>query len=266
MVEQVKSLQLNSKLQKVALGKMRIAQEYQRDLNPAWRDSLGADFDLDQLGYPVLSFRDSHYFVVDGQHRTAALKEFLGDGWESQSIECRVYFGLSLTKEAAMFLRLNNVKSVPAFSKFNAGVVADRSPELAVKRAVEKAGLTIARYKGAGSVNAVSTLMRIFRRSNAATLTRSVNVIYNGFGDPGLTNMVIDGMAMVCERYNGALDDQATVARLQQMRGGVGALITKAATLKKQTGQNLPTCIAATIVDTVNAGKGGKKLPAWWKE
>jgi hypothetical protein len=136
----------------------------------------------------------------------------------------------------------------------------------AVQKVVEKCGLKISRSKGEGSISAVGTLVRVYDRGGAATLNRALLLAFNSFGDPGLSDRVIDGMARVCERYNGAIDDADAVERFKTMRGGVGALLQRAETLRKQVGASIPQCVAAAIIDTLNAKRGGKKIPSWWKE
>lgn len=260
------SVRLHSQLKDVPLSKMRVSAGAQRELREARVDYLSAEFDPEQFGYPVVNFRDGHFWVIDGQHRVEAAKRFLGDGWESQSVTCRLYSGLSEKQEADMFDRLNNNLIVSAYDKFKVRVTAGRADETAVKKTVEKVGLKISREKGNGAVSAVTTMVKIYRRSNAPTLARALHLTYESFGDPGLNDRVIDGIARVCERYNGALVDADAIATLQSLRGGIGALMAKAALLRKQTGVAVPECIAAATIDTLNARKGGKRLPSWWKE
>jgi hypothetical protein len=257
---------LNSSLQNVQLSKLRISPAAQRELNESRVAHLTADFDPEMLGYPVVSNRNGHYFVIDGQHRIEAVKRWLGDGWEKQNVSCRVYIGMTERDEAAMFLELNDVLSVTAFDKFKVAVTGEKSDESAVKRVVESIGLRIAREKQDSSVACVSTLLKVYRRTDAKTLARALTITNRSFGAPGMTNQVIDGIARVCERYNGELNDADAIERLAQLRGGVGALITKAGLLRQQTAQSVPQCVGAAVVDVINRGRGGKKLPAWWKE
>lgn len=42
--------------------------------------------------------------------------------------------------------------------------------------------------------------------------------------------------------------------------------MTRAMLLRKQTGVAIPECVAAATIDALNAKRGGKKLPSWWKE
>lgn len=257
---------LNSSLQNVQLSKMRVSPSAQRDLKEARVSSLAAEFDPEMLGYPVLNSRKGHYYIIDGQHRIEAAKRFLGDDWERQNLSCRVYVDLTERQEALMFLELNNTLTVTAFDKFKVAVTGEKSDEASVKKAVESIGLRIAREKQDNSVSCVSTLLKVYRRSDAKTLSRALAIANRSFGIPGMTNHVIDGIARVCERYNGELRDADAIERLAQLRGGVGALITQANMLRHQTAQAMPECIGAAVVEAINRGRGSKKLPAWWKE
>lgn len=255
---------LASKLLDVPLAQIRVSTEAQRDLRPHRVTELASHFDPELFGHPVVSMRAGYYYVIDGNHRIAAVKLYLGDGWEKQEITCRVYSDLSEADEAELYLGLNNQLAQSAFDKFKVGVTAGLPTELAVKHAVERAGLTISRNRGDGNLSAVSTLLRIHARADVATVERTLRLVYQSFGTPGLTNPVIDGMALICERYNGALSDRAAVERLSAMRGGVGALVTRATNYRKQTGNQLPYCVAAAIVDAINGR--GKKLASWWRD
>lgn len=259
-------VKMRSKLQDVPFVKMRVAAEAQRVLRPPHFNKIIGEFDPEFLGYPVVSLRDGHFYIIDGQHRVEACKIWIGEGWETQAITCRVYTGMTLKDEADMFDHLNLQLNVAAFDKFRARCTAERTDELAVYRVVEKSGLTVSGNRHQNGVTAVSTLLRVYRRSDAATLARTLKIVHNAFGDPGLTTAMIDGVAMVCERYNGSIDDRQAIDRLSSMRGGVGALMTRATTLRKQTGKSVPVCVAAATVDVLNASKGGKKIPSWWKQ
>lgn len=257
---------LHSVLKDVPLFKTRVCESAQRDLRQSRVDFLASQFDPEMFGYPVVSFRSDHYYIVDGQHRINAVKQWLGKGWEKQSVTCRVYQGMTEQQEAEMFDRLNNVLAVGAFYKFRVRVTAGRPTECAVKKAVENCGLKIAAGKAEGTVSAVSTLVKIYERSDASTLSRGLTIVNNSFGVIGMTNVVIDGVARVCSRYNGELKDGDAVEKLRALRGGVGQLMAKANLLRNQTHQAVPECVAAAVVEIINAKRGGKKLPSWWKE
>lgn len=255
------------RIQEVPLGKMATSRRVQRDLKQHRVDYLVANFELDDFGQPVVSWRDGVYYIIDGQHRIEAIKIWLGKGWEIQKIECRVYQGLTEAEEADMFDRLNDVLSVSSFDKFKIRVTAGRETESVIDKIVKDEGLVISRDKLPGAVRAVGTLVRVYNRSNGEVLGRSLRIIRDAFGDAGFDAGVIDGIGHLCQRYNGALDERVAVEKLSATRGGVNGLLGKAAILHKQTGNSRSQCVAAAAVDIINANRvsGTKRLPSWWK-
>lgn len=254
---------LHSKIQDVPLAKMRVSPNAQRELKAYRVAFLRENFNIELLGYPVVNLREGVYWIIDGQHRIAALREWL-DAWEGQSLTCRVYTSLTEKQEADMFDWLNNVLTVSAFDKFKTRVTAGREVERDVQKVVENCGLRVSVSHEPGSLSCVSTLVKIAQRGNPETLGRSLTITHSAFGDTGLTHAVIDGIARVCDRYNGQLKDDATIERLNTMRGGVGALLGRAEVLRKATRRATPECVAAAVIDVLNSKRGGKKLPSWW--
>lgn len=251
-------------LQWVPLGKMRAVLAFQEErFNPARVDHLAADFDLDQLGVPVVSERGGHFYIIDGQHRIAALRA-IGFGPE-QMVQCWVFTGLSEQEEAERFLKLNDVLQVRAYPKFVASVMSGREVETDIDRIIRAAGLTIGNNQGETTVSCVGTLGRVYRRSGPQVLGRAVRITYDAYGGAGMVSLVLDGLARLCDRYDGALQDQLAVTRLAAVRGGVNGLLGRAEVVRRQTGSTKAACVAAAAVEIINAGKGGKKLPGWWK-
>lgn len=249
----------------IALGDIQVSERAQREFREYRVNSLVANFDPALIGHPSVSFRGGHYFNVDGQHRVAALIAWLGEGWQSQTIECNVYEGLSEAQEADLFLSLNDTLHVGIHDKFSVAVVAGRKVECEVKRTVESEGLVIARGKTPGSISAVGTLLKIFKRSNSANLARTLRIARDAYGDAGMDSYTLDGLAHLCQRYNGALKEAYAVEKLASARGGVKGLSNRAQQLKLKTGNSMPICVAAAAVDIINAGRRKKMLPSWWK-
>ncbi|HEX6970257.1 MAG TPA: DUF6551 family protein [Micromonosporaceae bacterium] len=256
-----------ARLRWVPLSKVRVNPLAQREINEARVDKLASDFDPEQFGTPTVNMRGEHFYVIDGQHRIEALRRWFGDGqWENQQIQCWTYEGMSESEEAEAFLKLNDTLAVVALAKFRVSVQAGRPEESDVDRIVRAQGLRVTRDKGDGAIGAVGTLMRIYRRADGVTLGRTLRIIRDAYGDPGLEAPVIDGIGLLCQRYNGELEDKRAVERLSGVHGGVNGLLGRAETLRKQTGNARNHCVAAAAVDIINAGRGGKKLPSWWKE
>lgn len=251
-----------ARLRWVPIDKMKVSPVAQRKLNRARVDHLLANLDLEQLGTPTVSERDGSFFLIDGQHRIEALRDFgLGD----QSLQCWTYEGLTEQQEADKFDQLNDVLAVHAFDRYSTRVTAGREVETDIDRIVKANGLVVSRDAVPGAISAVGTLTRVYRRSDGVTLGRALRIARDAFGDPGMEAVVIDGLGYLCQRYNGQLDDGEVTTRLAKINGGVNGLLGKAEALRRSTGSYKSHCVAAAVVEIINAGKGGKKLPSWWK-
>lgn len=258
----VKRVERAGHLRWIVVGDLRVDPDTQRELRPGWAAQIANNFDPDRFTPPLVSIRDHRYFVIDGQHRVEAMKIM---GWGDQQIQCWTYEGLTQEQEADLFLWHNNRKAVGALEKFQIAVVADRDAECDINRIVLLNGLKIGGGGKAspGSIPAVGALRKVYGHGGK-TLGRTLRIVRDSYGDDGLKGHVIEGIGLLCAKYNGELDDATAIAKLSTVRGGLGALNTKAAALRKSVGRPMPQCVAAAATEIINAGKGGKKLPNWW--
>jgi hypothetical protein len=251
-----------ARLKWVTVAEMRVSPLAQREINQARVDRIAADFDPEEVGNPTVNLREGHWYVIDGQHRIEAMRQM---GWGDQQIQCWTYEGLTEQEEAERFLRLNDTLAVDRFARFKVGVTAGRDEACDIDRTVRAQSLVVSRDHIPGAVRAVGTLERVYRRSDAVVLGRTLRIIRDAYGDPGLESAVIDGIGHLCARYNGELDEKVAVSKLSNAHAGVNGLLGKAEVIRRQTGNAKGLCVAAAAVEIINAGKGGKKLPAWWK-
>jgi hypothetical protein len=231
-------------------------------INQARVDHIASELDLEQIGNPAVSDRGDYFIVLDGMHRIEALKQH---GYGDQQIQCWTYTNLSEEEEAEIFLKLNDTLRVSAFDKFQASVRAGRPTESDVERIVRRAGLTVARTKDDGAVGCVGTLIKVYKRSGSENLARTLHIVRDAYGTAGMDQHVSDGLGLLCQRFNGQLDPAIAIGRLSSVHGGVDGLLGRARAAHKQRLGSLPHCVAASAVEIINAGKGGKKLPVWWK-
>ena len=91
---------------------------YQRTTNTAQVDKIAASFDEAKLGMIVVSERDGQYHLLDGAHRTAALRKL---GYTHAM--CIVLRGLTYKDEADYFRSQNqNVRPLTKYNLFKAGL------------------------------------------------------------------------------------------------------------------------------------------------
>lgn len=250
-----------ARLKWIPLDAMKINPLAQRELNQARVDHLAASFDLEQIGVPTVSNRDGSYWIIDGQHRMEALRSC---GFADELVQCWVYEGLTSEQEAELFLKLNDTLAVAAIPKYRSAVHAGRPVESDIDRIVRSVGLVVSKDKIPGAIGAVGTLRRVYARG-PGVLARSLRIIRDAYGDGGLEAPVIDGIGHLCARYNGELNEHDAIEKLSKAHGGVNGLLNKAEVLRRSTGNAKGQCVAAAAVDTINSGRGGKKLPSWWK-
>ena len=253
-----------ARLRWVRIALMKVNPLAQRDLNPNRVEHMAADFDLEQIGVPTVNERDGHFYVIDGQHRIEALRVM---GWGDQQIQCWTYLGLTEAEEAEMFLKLNDVLTVDAMAKFRTGVMAGREVECDIDRIVRAQNCVVSRDRVPGGIRAVGTLRKVYTRSGPEALGRSLRIVRDAYGDAGMEALVIDGIGLVCQRYNGQLNDTEAVEKLAAAAGGVNGLLGKAENLRRATGNQKAHCVAAAVVEIVNRRKrGSAALPSWWKD
>lgn len=258
---QPKRVERSGHLMWVAISDMRVNPRLQRELRPGWAAQIAADFDPDRFTPPLVNKHGNRYFVIDGQHRVEAMRLM---GWEDQQVQCWVYDNLSDAEASDLFLWHNDRKAVGSFDKFRIAIEAGRTMETDINRIVLAKGLKVAQGVP-GGISATTALGKVYGLGEGV-LGRTLKISNGAYGDEGLKAHVIEGIGLLCARYNGELNDEEAIARLGNARGGVGALNSKAWAARKQLGRSLPQCVAAAATEIINAGKGrsGKKLPNWW--
>lgn len=251
-----------SHLEWVPVAKMRVSPLAQRGLRRPFVDRLANEFDPDRIGYPVLSLRDDWYYIVDGQHRIAALHQM---GWGDQNVQCEVFKGLDEAGEADLFLWRNQRLNVKSFDLFQVALTAGRDVETDIARTVQAQGFKISESQAPGSIKAISALRKVYSRGGPIVLGRALRLIGDSYGDTELTAPLIEGFGLLCHRYNGVLKEDVAASRLGSLRGGANGLMNRAYSIRKASGRPVSHCVAAAAVEVVNQGRGGTKLPSWWQ-
>lgn len=260
----------SSKVYDVPLGKMRTPPELvtQRRFRKAHGDRIAAQLDLNKIGLPVLNHRDGIFWVLDGQHRVYALKQY---GFrDTDTLTCEVYEGLTDAEMADMFLGRDDRKPIAPYDKFHVACTAGRDRECAIRRVVEANGQKISRDPDDG-ISAIGALGAVYDHSGEVVLGQVIRTINLGFGGDAraFDRSVIEGLGLTYNRYNGRTNERQLGARLGELKQGARELIRRAEAIRIRTGNQMKQCVASVVVDVYNKGlppRDKARLPSWWKE
>src|SRR5947207_7831081 len=95
-------IERKARLRWVPLTQMRVNPLAQRDLNQARVSKLAAVFDPEKMDAPTVNHRGDGYYLIDGQHRIAAMKQWVSS-WADQQGEGWTYGGLRAAEEDEKF-------------------------------------------------------------------------------------------------------------------------------------------------------------------
>ncbi|MCC6959432.1 MAG: hypothetical protein IT301_06255 [Dehalococcoidia bacterium] len=252
-----------SHLRWVELGVCKVFPAAQGEFRPAHRDYIAANFDLEAVGFPAVSFRDGTYWIIDGQHRVAAALKF-GFGL-TDKLQMEVYEGLTPAGEAELFIERNTVKAKSAWDRFKVSVTAGREEECHIDRLVRAQGLMVAGHRSSTTIASIGALREIYRLAGPSEFSRTLRVIRDAFGAAGFDADVIRGVGRFLHRYGLAVDEAMLVKRMAAVAGGLNGLRQSAQKLRLQMGYTFPECIASEVTKAYNRVSGGKKLPPWFK-
>lgn len=262
-----KKIKRQAQIRTIKLGDIRVSPAAQREVNQARVNKIVDSLDIERLGTLTVSHRDGLYWLIDGQHRYNALKTYFGEGYEEWEVEAWCYFDLNEAQEAEKFLQHNEVLAVTAYDKYSVGVTAGRPVESDVDRVVRSLDLKVSRAKGSGSISAVTALTTTYKKYGPRGLVRTLSTIRDGFGDGGFESVIISGLALFLGRYDGRIDDERLVKKLNSTAAGVKGLLNRASLTREKTGQPQIACVAATITEIYNSGlRGPASLGSWWKD
>lgn len=251
-----------SALRWVNADDLRVNPVTQREFRPAWAEKILSEFDIDKYQVPHVNKReDGTHYIMEGQHSTWAYRQYVGEG---QKVQVWLYDGLTEQEEAEFFLSLNTKKAVDSMAKFKVGVTAGREVESDIDRIVRANGATVGNTGAPNSISAVGALTTIYNRHGGKVLGQTLRVIRDSFTDGGYERPVLLGIAMVLARYPD-VDNTRMVTKLAALRNGWKGLVQKTSIIKEQMGVTQPEAAAAAVVEIYNSGKGGKKLPTWWR-
>lgn len=250
------------KLEWVPVQRLRISDRAQRKhSSPAARAKIARiakDFDPDLFGYPIVSNRDGHYWIVDGGHRCLALHEL---GYQDQLVQCWVYRGLTEAEEAAKFLQHNDVKRVGPMDYFKVGLVAGWPDEVEIDRIVRANGLSIG--GGPTQIGCITAVRAVYDNGGSSGLDQTVRMIQDAYGAANFEAGIVGGVGLFCRSYEGMFTESQMVDKLSRKRGGINGLRQAALTLKERYALTNSESVCGAMVEIYNHNRRTGRLNGW---
>lgn len=206
-----------SKHIKIKPSDTTVDPEYQRDFEEARAKAMGKAFEWDLFGVPVLSKRaDGRLVRIDGQHR---MQSAIIAGHGAVPVLCEVHEGLSISEEAALFLRLNGGRSaIRVLDKFKARVVAKESVAVDITAILKSIGLRVVKSQQRKGVMAIKAIETVYHIGN---LRETMQVLTDwGDGDPATyQDKLVRAVSSFLLEYPG-VDLDEVAARLRKHAPG----------------------------------------------
>ena len=178
---------------------------YQRALHPARVARIAREFDERVANEPKISFRDGHYYVMDGQN-TIAARKFLNGG-EDLQIRCKVYFGMT--------------ERLSAGQKLRALIFAGEPAAIAFQQATELAGVHLSFEEGRGKrrISCIATAYHEFIRLGPELYIEALDVLLNAWnGEPdSMSSANLLGICRFVELYHSEYNKGRLIAKLRQV-------------------------------------------------
>lgn len=193
---------------------------YQRALHPARVARIAKEFDERVANEPKISFRDGHYYVMDGQN-TIAARKFLNGGDDLQ-IRCKVYFNMTEQEEALLFAQQTGISErLSAGQKLRALIFAGEPAAVAFQQAAELAGVHLSFEEGRGKqrISCIATAYHEFIRLGPELYIESLDVLLNAWdGEPdSMSSANLLGICRFVELYHSEYSKSRLIAKLRQV-------------------------------------------------
>jgi len=252
----------------ITAAQVQVDPTVQRTLDPKRVAAIVAKLNTDALGLPLVSQREDEpqYFVIDGQHRFAAL---IAADLADYPVEVGLFTGLTIEQEAELFRIHNATKALSSVDKFRISLVEGDKESRAIDAIVIKNGYTT-KPGSASSCTAVATLRAIYRRDTGAALDRALVVIAETWGARRYATHEhnLRALANLFTRYGGAIDVGRLVTKMRSDGDSADPelFVGHLRSLGQASGTNPADAGAGKLVTIYNKSyqeKNPNRLPAW---
>lgn len=256
----------------VKLDELYVDPRFQRGEQASEIARIVANFNPMGIGTLTVSVRDGENGTVvksllDGQQRCASLRILREKGeWEDAPVPATVHYNLSIEEEAALFLLLNDRRSVSALNRMKARITAKDPQAIAIQEVLNDLGIRLG-YPPKG-FNAVAAADRVASQPGGVERLRwsleLVKDIYDE-GDGGCYDgRIIEAFAMLHQAFVQYIDRDRLVSKLGSVSSHVSKLLGAGRTRQEvNNGGEIQYHIAMAVIKYYNDSKrGAAKYPS----
>lgn len=258
--------QMAHRIEVLSLADLRIDARYQRPVHHAKIKQIAERFEEASASLLLVSERaDGTYWVVDGQHRLAAMQR-LG----CLTAPCVVYQGLTLADEARIFSEANTIRATPSYVHvFRARLVAGDAQAQAIFQLVSTFGFVLSEHRrhsgtgGAHVIFAASAIENIYVVSGAEGLRWVLGTIKDAWAarDPrALDSVVLEALGHFYRRYAGQGRLPSDFAEKMRVVG-LDTVLRRGLLLREIHRSSVAFNTARAMLIAYNAGKRSRHLP-----
>lgn len=233
----------------------------QRGMNVNKVKRIVEGFDPDLFDDLVVTLPNGNgiYHVIDGNHRRGAIQEIFG---EEEKVPCRVINAKDPARAAQVFDKINTSRSAPTpVERFLVRVTAGEKAETEINNLVRMLGYSIAPYKSASTIPAVSALMNVYKQYGVEVLKDALMTIKATWVDEpnALNGSIINGYGSLLAEHRGHIDFRR-IRELVSKNYTPGQLLGSARYHKEMAKASLPEGVRHTLVSIYNKGIRAGKL------
>ena len=211
---------------KVRAGDLKINPRVQRDVHPAHVRTLAREWNELLVGTVTGWKIGDDIFLLDGQQRLRAktggpkLAGVVAEPDPDYVFDCDVYEGITEKQAAEIFLGLNRGrKNVDAYARWWVELTEGDEIALAMKRAADRAGLSISTNSTKHEISCVSTMRRVISRrgtmlQNEDALVWALHMYATVWGhSPAWRSEMVEALAVLKLKYGAKVNDVEAVKR-----------------------------------------------------
>lgn len=201
----------------ISSSKLISAQDYQRLIKASHVKKIADNFNPLKFGEPIINYRDGFYYVVDGQHRIAALA-YMNDG-EPVDVKCTVFYDMTYKEEANYYSEQDDGHlRQSGYGRIYAAKEAGNADAVAFMETNKALDLSVAesdKFKGSRTILAATTLFQLFKNYGARTYHRVMRMILKTWKDDDqISVMLIKAVFCFDTRYGQRYDENSFIRKL----------------------------------------------------